>query len=286
MHPQCGQCACCCCRPYLAQRHVSAVLYLNSTGEDFSGGTFCFQDGPPPLRIEPAAGLLLIYSSDDVHCVEPVLNDGQRCTFTMWLTRDQAHSEDAKVCDSMRRERSSGCRAWGWHCVASAVLILLLLLQVLAQLAAGSCVGAGLPQSMYHAPDSRDDIRLAALARLGVKLVHQQQQSEGAAPPAYMVVPVSSRGCAGAGPACCTFSSMQEAMLAVHMLAWKCCPHSHTVAAAAAGGCHGEGCGSCGCFGDQQLLTRAWAMVQEHLAAAGMQLDKLLPTWHSLGALV
>jgi hypothetical protein len=44
------------CRDYLAQRHFSAVLYLNSKDADFSGGTFCFQSGSGPLRIEPSAG--------------------------------------------------------------------------------------------------------------------------------------------------------------------------------------------------------------------------------------
>ncbi|WIA10351.1 hypothetical protein OEZ85_010543 [Tetradesmus obliquus] len=85
-------------REYLAQRHFSAVLYLNSSNADFSGGTFCFQSGRGPLRIQPSAGMLLLYTADasNVHQVEPV-TAGERATLTMWFTLEQEHQEDKKV---------------------------------------------------------------------------------------------------------------------------------------------------------------------------------------------
>jgi hypothetical protein len=54
--------------------------------------------GAPPLRIEPQAGLLLLYSADEsnIHCVEPV-TEGERYTFTMWFTCSQEAQEDTKV---------------------------------------------------------------------------------------------------------------------------------------------------------------------------------------------
>eukprot|EP00878_Enallax_costatus_P047130 GHUV01057534.1.p1 GENE.GHUV01057534.1~~GHUV01057534.1.p1 ORF type:complete len:186 (+),score=50.88 GHUV01057534.1:180-737(+) len=85
-------------REYLSQRHFSAVLYLNTQGQDFTGGTFSFQSGPPPLHILPAAGTLLVYTADDrnVHRVEEV-TAGERLTLTMWFTLDEAFQEDKKV---------------------------------------------------------------------------------------------------------------------------------------------------------------------------------------------
>ena len=74
------------------------MLYLNTQGQDFSGGTFSFQSGSPPLHISPAAGMLLVYTADDrnVHGVEEVAS-GERLTFTMWFTLDEAFQEDKKV---------------------------------------------------------------------------------------------------------------------------------------------------------------------------------------------
>lgn len=88
----------CPARDYLAQRHFSAVLYLNTQGKEFTGGTFCFKDGPPPLRVSPTAGTLLLYTADErnVHQVEEV-PAGERLTMTMWFTLDEAYQEDSKV---------------------------------------------------------------------------------------------------------------------------------------------------------------------------------------------
>jgi hypothetical protein len=43
-------------------------------GCDFEGGTFCFQSGTAPLQVQPAAGMLLVYTADDsnVHSVQEV----------------------------------------------------------------------------------------------------------------------------------------------------------------------------------------------------------------------
>lgn len=107
-------------RDYLSQRHYSAVLYLNDHGVDFTGGEFQFQcpervpassDGQAkgidgdgangvPLSVLPRRGRLLLYGADEgnVHCVAPV-KAGERCTLTLWLTRDAAFREDSKVRD-------------------------------------------------------------------------------------------------------------------------------------------------------------------------------------------
>ncbi|KAF6258955.1 hypothetical protein COO60DRAFT_1701108 [Scenedesmus sp. NREL 46B-D3] len=136
-------------RGYLAQRHFSAVLYLNDQGADFMGGTFCFQSGSGPLRIEPSTGTLLLYTAGElnVHQVEPV-TAGERATLTMWFSLDQAHQEDAKV---------------------------------LAALSSPAMRGCGLPPTMYQTPDGAD-IRPAPLQRLGVTLVSQPQLQVPAGP--------------------------------------------------------------------------------------------------------
>jgi hypothetical protein len=42
----------------------------------------------------------------------------------------------------------------------------------------------------------------------------------------------------------------------------------------------------CGCYADAKLLSRAQQLLQEYLAAAGEQLEQLMPVWQQLGALV
>lgn len=49
-------------RPYLEQRHVAAVLYLNTGGgADFTGGVLQFQspESEEPVGVQPAAGRLV-----------------------------------------------------------------------------------------------------------------------------------------------------------------------------------------------------------------------------------
>lgn len=84
-------------RPYLKQRHYAAVCYLNNYGEDFKGGLFHFQEGEPNT-IVPKIGDAILYTADEcnVHCVDEI-TDGERCTLTLWFTRDSAHNEDAKL---------------------------------------------------------------------------------------------------------------------------------------------------------------------------------------------
>eukprot|EP00879_Flechtneria_rotunda_P025993 GHRR01027663.1.p1 GENE.GHRR01027663.1~~GHRR01027663.1.p1 ORF type:complete len:377 (+),score=114.07 GHRR01027663.1:121-1251(+) len=126
-------------RPYLSQRHYSAVVYLNTQDSDFTGGTFCFQAGRPPLCIQPVTGLLLLYKADEanVHMVEPV-TVGHRCTFTLWFTLDQEYQEDRKV------------------------------MKQLTSTAAGS----GLPPTLYQLAPGGPDIRLALVRQmLGLELI-------------------------------------------------------------------------------------------------------------------
>ncbi|MEW5298874.1 MAG: hypothetical protein WDW36_001948 [Sanguina aurantia] len=69
-------------RPYLRQRHISAVLYLNTGGGvDFEGGELRFLSPDPgggPTVIVPAPGRLAVYTADDrnTHRVTPVM---RRC---------------------------------------------------------------------------------------------------------------------------------------------------------------------------------------------------------------
>ncbi|KAJ6768860.1 2-OXOGLUTARATE (2OG) AND FE(II)-DEPENDENT OXYGENASE SUPERFAMILY PROTEIN [Salix koriyanagi] len=84
-------------RPYLKQRHFTAVCYLNSYGKDFKGGLFHFQDGEPTTLV-PMAGDVAIYTADscNIHAVDEII-EGERLTLTLWFSRDSAHDEDAKL---------------------------------------------------------------------------------------------------------------------------------------------------------------------------------------------
>ncbi|KAL9457041.1 hypothetical protein AB3S75_006136 [Citrus x aurantiifolia] len=84
-------------RPYLKQRHFTAVCYLNSYGKDFQGGLFRFQDGEPKT-FAPSAGDVAMYTADsrNVHSVDEVTH-GERLTLTLWFSRDSSHDEDAKL---------------------------------------------------------------------------------------------------------------------------------------------------------------------------------------------
>ncbi|ESW30777.1 hypothetical protein PHAVU_002G181600 [Phaseolus vulgaris] len=84
-------------RPYLKQRHFSAVCYLNTYGKDFSGGIFHFQDGEP-TSIVPKAGDVVMYTADDhnIHSVDEI-TEGERLTVALWFSRDGSHDEDKKL---------------------------------------------------------------------------------------------------------------------------------------------------------------------------------------------
>ncbi|XP_074309528.1 uncharacterized protein LOC141644017 [Silene latifolia] len=84
-------------RSYLKQRDFTAVCYLNSYGENFSGGIFHFQDGEPANYV-PMAGDLVMYSADDrnIHCVDEI-TDGERLTLTIWFSRNSSYDEDEKL---------------------------------------------------------------------------------------------------------------------------------------------------------------------------------------------
>jgi predicted 2-oxoglutarate/Fe(II)-dependent dioxygenase YbiX len=65
------------------RREVSLIAFLNS---DFEGGGLRFGgfDGAVPLRLPPVPGLLLLFRSDWIHEVEPVIR-GERFTIVSWL---------------------------------------------------------------------------------------------------------------------------------------------------------------------------------------------------------
>ena len=66
---------------------VSAVLYFNTAGVGFDGGSFAFIDDDDDRLVEPKAGRLLVFSSgcDNLHRVLPVTR-GSRFAMTMWWT--------------------------------------------------------------------------------------------------------------------------------------------------------------------------------------------------------
>ncbi|XP_062113238.1 uncharacterized protein LOC133824372 [Humulus lupulus] len=84
-------------RPYLKQRHFSAVCYLNNYEDDFSGGLFHFQDGEPQT-IVPLRGDVVIYTADscNIHSVDEII-DGERLTLALWFSRESSYDEDAKL---------------------------------------------------------------------------------------------------------------------------------------------------------------------------------------------
>lgn len=50
-------------RPYLEQRHATAVAYLNDPGAEFSGGDLQFQDGNLK-QVAPSSGSMVRIRSD------------------------------------------------------------------------------------------------------------------------------------------------------------------------------------------------------------------------------
>lgn len=80
-------------KPYLAQRHYAAIVYLNDVEKDFNGGVFEFGDGQ---QVHPKAGRLLTYSAGDIHCVTPVTS-GERFTVALWFTKDGNRDEDRAI---------------------------------------------------------------------------------------------------------------------------------------------------------------------------------------------
>ena len=68
---------------------VSALLYLSTAGEHFSGGgEFAFNDDDRDRLVEPREGRVLVFSSgfENLHQVRPMA-DGERFTVSAWYTR-------------------------------------------------------------------------------------------------------------------------------------------------------------------------------------------------------
>ena len=68
---------------------VSALLYLSTAGEHFSGGgEFAFNDDDRDRLVEPREGRVLCFSSgfENLHQVRPMA-DGERFTVSAWYTR-------------------------------------------------------------------------------------------------------------------------------------------------------------------------------------------------------
>lgn len=65
---------------------VSAILYLSTMGEQFSGGAFAFNDADADRIVEPKMGRLLLFDSgpSNLHQVYPVLS-GTRLALSVWF---------------------------------------------------------------------------------------------------------------------------------------------------------------------------------------------------------
>ncbi|XP_043722542.1 uncharacterized protein LOC122669759 isoform X3 [Telopea speciosissima] len=96
-------------RPYLKQRDFAAVCYLNSHGEDFNGGLFCFQDGEP-TTVVPVSGDVIMYTADsrNIHSVDEVLQ------FCFWKAFELRETEVGRAISNVvplsqsLQEKSSG----------------------------------------------------------------------------------------------------------------------------------------------------------------------------------
>lgn len=159
-------------RPYLAQRSYAAVCHLSSQGTAFTGGDFAYRDNendPVVKTFHPEAGSALIYPANLPHRVSEVVS-GERWVLTMWFTDRPHNNEDTALL--------------------------------------ASCMGAGVPESMYMVPPNARDIRLCRLGVLGVDVV-----SWGAV---YNVVKRRGEEVIG------TFDSFLEALLSVFLGSINC----------------------------------------------------------------
>mmetsp|Transcript_48577 Transcript_48577/g.118315 ORF Transcript_48577/g.118315 Transcript_48577/m.118315 type:complete len:375 (+) Transcript_48577:137-1261(+) len=70
----------------------SALLYLNTFGEDFEGGDFAFIDDDADRVVQPRAGRLLLFPSgpENLHQVREVTK-GTRYVLAMWFTCSKQH---------------------------------------------------------------------------------------------------------------------------------------------------------------------------------------------------
>ncbi|CAE7660623.1 DNAH7, partial [Symbiodinium microadriaticum] len=79
---------------------VSAILYLSTMGEQFSGGAFAFNDADADRIVEPKMGRLLLFDSgpSNLHQVYPVLS-GTRLALSVWFSRLRPGEQKAKAVD-------------------------------------------------------------------------------------------------------------------------------------------------------------------------------------------
>uniref|UniRef100_A0A7S1EDK5 Fe2OG dioxygenase domain-containing protein n=2 Tax=Hemiselmis andersenii TaxID=464988 RepID=A0A7S1EDK5_HEMAN len=70
----------------------SALLYLNTLGDDFEGGEFAFLDDDADRIVQPRAGRLLLFPSgpENLHQVREVTR-GTRYVLAMWFTCSKQH---------------------------------------------------------------------------------------------------------------------------------------------------------------------------------------------------
>ena len=76
----------------IASYDYSALLYLNTQGDGFTGGDFAFIDDDDDKTVAPIAGRLLMFTSglENLHQVREVTK-GARYVLAMWFTCSSAH---------------------------------------------------------------------------------------------------------------------------------------------------------------------------------------------------
>jgi hypothetical protein len=168
-------------------------------------------------------------------------------------------------------------------------------------------------QQQYHAQQPQQQAPTASHLE---EQQQQQQQPEGSQQQEHFAL--LAAGQQDSSPVA-QYAGIQQAALVLNMLHWKLCPHRHPLIPVVANSTAdlstanptSNSCAAdtleqqeqarqqqleqqsaqehahyCGCYSDAKLLGRAGQLLQEYLAAAGEQLEQLLPLWQQLGALV
>ncbi|KAK3252798.1 hypothetical protein CYMTET_37926 [Cymbomonas tetramitiformis] len=274
-------------RPYLKQRHYTAVLYLNSAG--FTGGDLLFQlPGGNVQRMTPQAGRAVMYEAGacSVHAVDQVTS-GERHTLAMWFTKDEEHDEDARLLGTLRSICGSEAYAAAassqspWRptgCEPPESLF--------ASTAALRRGDEGDAAAHHEGKDHAHDLRVTRLKALRLSAI-TSDSSEDAAIPVYLEDSMTSGGVPELHAEALhrplyTAATLSQALLIAHFLKWR---HPDILelgraqpdrVAAIEDGSRILN------HGASHFALDKWNTYMESLQRA---LDTLNPTWHSLGFL-
>mmetsp|Transcript_40648 Transcript_40648/g.128791 ORF Transcript_40648/g.128791 Transcript_40648/m.128791 type:complete len:414 (-) Transcript_40648:105-1346(-) len=87
----------------IASYDWSALLYLNSVGEEFGGGELLFHDSDADRSVRPIGGRVVAFSSglENLHRVMP-MQWGRRYVLSMWFTCSARHRHENLIVGSSR----------------------------------------------------------------------------------------------------------------------------------------------------------------------------------------